>query len=485
MSTLDHLVAPDRRGLYIGGTWRPAADGATFEVLDPADESVLAEVADGSGVDALAALDAASAAQESWAATPPRERGEILRRTFEAIMDQIDAMAEVISLEMGKPVAEAKGEIMYGAEFFRWFAEEAPRIQGSWLQAPGGGSRFLTIKKPVGPCLLITPWNFPLAMATRKIGPAIASGCTAVLKPAEATPLTTLAVAHMLHEAGLPPGVLNVVTSLKSAEISSTLMADPRLRKVSFTGSTRVGKILVKQSSDQLQRLSMELGGNAPFIVFDDADLDAAVEGAMIAKMRNMGEACVAANRFFVHESVADEFSEKLGAKMGALVVGRGQDDGVQVGPLITPVAVENVGALVTEAVDAGARIVTGGGPVDGPGYFFRPTVLADVPADSRIVNSEIFGPVAAIATFKDESEVVARANDTEYGLAAYVYTNDLTRTIRMAESISSGMIGFNTGLMSNAAAPFGGVKQSGFGREGSFEGIEEYLDTTYVNLPV
>lgn len=484
MTALD-LVPPHRRQLFIAGQWVPAGDGAVFEVIDPADESVICEVADGSPQDALAALDAAADVQEPWAATPPRERGEILRRTFEAVMDQAGDIAELISLEMGKPVAEAHGEIMFGAEFFRWFAEEAPRINGSWLTAPGGGSRFLTMRRPVGPCLLITPWNFPLAMAARKIGPAIAAGCTMVVKPAEATPLTTLAVTHLLAEAGLPAGVLNVVTSLNAGGVSETLMNDSRLRKVSFTGSTRVGKLLVRQSADQLQRLSMELGGNAPFIVFEDADLDAAVEGALIAKMRNMGETCVAANRFFVHESLADQFAERLGARMSGMPVGRGQDAGIQVGPLINAAAVKNVGALVEEAIEEGARAVAGGGPVDGPGYFFRPTVLTDVPQTSRIANSEIFGPVAALTTFTTEEEVVARANATEYGLASYVYTNNTARTIRMAEALHFGMVGFNTGLMSNAAAPFGGVKQSGYGREGGFEGIDEYLETTYVNLPL
>jgi succinate-semialdehyde dehydrogenase / glutarate-semialdehyde dehydrogenase len=484
MSALS-LVPPQHRQLFIGGEWVPARDKAVFEVIDPADESVICEVADASPEDALAALDAADAAQDSWAATPPRERGEILRRTFEAVMDQAKDVAELISLEMGKPVAEAHGEIVFGAEFFRWFAEEAPRINGSWLAAPGGGSRFLTMRRPVGPCLLITPWNFPLAMAARKIGPAIAAGCTMVVKPAEATPLTTLAVTHMLTEAGLPAGVLNVVTSLNAAGVSETLMNDPRLRKVSFTGSTRVGKLLVQQSAHQLQRLSMELGGNAPFIVFEDADLDAAIEGAIIAKMRNMGETCVAANRFFVHESLAEEFAERLGARMSGMPVGRGQDAGVLVGPLINAAAVTNVGALVDEAVRDGARVIAGGGPVEGPGYFFKPTVLADVPQTSRIANSEIFGPVAAVTTFTTEAEVIARANDTEYGLASYVYTNNTSRTIRMAEALHFGMVGFNTGLMSNAAAPFGGVKQSGYGREGGFEGIDEYVETRYVNIPV
>jgi succinate-semialdehyde dehydrogenase/glutarate-semialdehyde dehydrogenase len=389
-----------------------------------------------------------------------------------------------MSLEMGKTVKEAKGEVTYGAEFFRWFSEEAVRIHGRWMQAPAGGSRLLTIKKPVGPCLFITPWNFPLAMGTRKIGPAIAAGCTMVVKPAELTPLTMLALAATLEEVGLPAGVLNVVTTSDSKSLSKALLADVRLRKVSFTGSTAVGKVIIRQSADELQRVSMELGGNAPFIVFEDADVDAAVDGAMIAKMRNMGEACTAANRFLVHESVADDFAEKLGARMGALVVGRGQDDGVDVGPLIDQNAVDSVSQLVTDAVHDGARVVVGGQPGDGPGTFYPPTVLVDVPAESEIARQEIFGPVAPITTFADEDEAIERANDTEYGLASYVYTRDLARTIRVAERLQFGMVGINSGLISNAAAPFGGVKASGFGREGSFEGIEEYLDTTYVALP-
>jgi succinate-semialdehyde dehydrogenase/glutarate-semialdehyde dehydrogenase len=385
---------------------------------------------------------------------------------------------------MGKTLAEAKGEVTYGAEFFRWFSEEAVRIHGRWMQAPAGGSRLLTVRKPVGPCLFLTPWNFPIAMGTRKIGPAVAAGCTMVIKPAELTPLTMLALAGIMEEAGLPGGVLNVVTTHNSAALSSRLMADERLRKVSFTGSTPVGKILVKQSADQLQRMSMELGGNAPFLIFEDADLDAAVDGAMVAKMRNMGEACTAANRFLVHESVSDEFAEKLAARMGALKVGRGQDEGVDVGPLINADAVESIAGLVTDAVHDGAKVVTGGEVPDGPGNFYPPTVLTNVPADSRITLEEIFGPVAPITTFATEEEAIERANATEYGLTSYVFTRDLARTVRLAESLAFGMVGVNTGLVSNPAAPFGGVKASGFGREGGFEGIEEYLDTTYVAIP-
>jgi succinate-semialdehyde dehydrogenase/glutarate-semialdehyde dehydrogenase len=483
MNGLD-LLAPEQRGLFIGGTWREAEGGARLDVIDPADGSVLTDVADASLGDAVAALDAAVAAQAEWALTPPRKRGEILRTAFDLLTERADRFAALISLEMGKTLAEARGEVGYGAEFFRWYSEEAVRIHGRWMQAPAGGSRLLTIKKPVGPCLFITPWNFPLAMGTRKIGPAIAAGCTMVVKPASQTPLTMLALATVLEEAGLPDGVLNVVTTSHTGEFSETLQADDRLRKVSFTGSTGVGKVLVRQSADQLQRLSMELGGNAPFLVFEDADVDAAVEGAMVAKMRNMGEACTAANRFLVHASVAAEFAEKLGKRMSGLSLGRGQDDGVDVGPLIDEKAVDSVSRLVADAVHDGATVVCGGTAPDGPGYFYPPTVLLDVPAESSINAEEIFGPVAPITTFDSEADAVRQANDTEYGLVSYAYTRDLARTIRLAESLEFGMVGVNTGLISNPAAPFGGVKASGFGREGGFEGIEEYLETTYVALP-
>ncbi|MCW2796444.1 NAD-dependent succinate-semialdehyde dehydrogenase [Nocardioides sp.] len=478
------FLAPEHRNLFIGGEWRDADGGERFDVLDPADGSVLADVADASVADSVEALDAAVGAQAAWGRTPPRERGEILRRAFELIASRADGFATLMSLEMGKTVAEAKGEVSYGNEFFRWYSEEAVRIHGRWMQAPAGGSRLLTIKKPVGPCLFVTPWNFPLAMGTRKIGPAIAAGCTMVVKPAAQTPLTMLALAAVLAEAGLPDGVLNVVTTKRAGKVSEALQADDRLRKISFTGSTGIGKVLVRQSADQLQRVSMELGGNAPFLVFEDADVDAAVDGAMIAKMRNMGEACTAANRFLVHSSVAEEFGHKLADRMGALKLGRGQETGVDVGPLIDENAVESVGQLVTDAVHDGAKVVVGGSAPDGPGYFYEPTVLLDVPADSAINSEEIFGPVAPITAFDTEEQAIERANATEYGLASYVYTRDLARTIRMAESLEFGMIGVNTGLVSNPAAPFGGVKQSGFGREGGFEGIEEYLDTTYVSLP-
>ena len=453
----------------------------TIDVLDPVDGSVIDQVPDVSVDGALAALDTAVGAQAAWAATPPRERGEILRRAFDLVIERKDDFARTISLEMGKPLAEAAGEVAYGAEFLRWFSEEAVRITGTWLQAPAGGSRLLTLRKPVGPCLFITPWNFPLAMGTRKIGPALAAGCTVIVKPAANTPLTMVKLAEVFAEAGLPDGVLQVVTTSASQEVSAALMADARLRKVSFTGSTAVGKVLVAQAAENLQRVSMELGGNAPFLVFDDADVDAAVEGAMVAKMRNMGEACTSANRFIVHTSVAAEFTEKLGKRMGALTVGRGQDDGVDVGPLIDEKAVTGIAALVREAVDGGARVVTGADDPDG--NFYRPTVLADVPPDARIYREEIFGPVAPVSTFETDDDAVRMANDTEYGLASYVYTTSLDRTLSVIERLEFGMVGVNTGLLSNPAAPFGGVKFSGFGREGGFEGIEEYLDTVYVGL--
>jgi succinate-semialdehyde dehydrogenase/glutarate-semialdehyde dehydrogenase len=454
---------------------------ALFDVLDPADGSVLDSLPDGSVDDALAMLDTAAATQASWAATPPRERAEILRKAFDLVTARADEFATTISLEMGKPLAEAKGEVAYGAEFLRWFSEEAVRIAGSWLPAPAGGSRLLTLRKPVGPCLLITPWNFPLAMGTRKIGPAVAAGCTMIVKPAGATPLTMLKLADVFAEAGLPDGVLQVLTTTSSRETTEALMADARLRKVSFTGSTPVGKNLVKQSAGQLQRVSMELGGNAPFIVFEDADLDAAVDGAMVAKMRNMGEACTSANRFLVQRGVAYAFAAALADRMGAMRVGRGQDEGVEVGPLIDGKAVEGVQELVDDAVERGATLLTGGGPADG--NFYPPTVLGDVPADARVNHEEIFGPVAPVSVFDDEDEAIRLANDTEYGLASYLYTRDLDRTLRVVEALQFGMVGVNTGLVSNPAAPFGGVKSSGFGREGGFEGIEEYLDTTYVGI--
>ena len=469
--------------LLVGGSWREASGGERFDVHDPSSGATLTSCADATPEDGLAALAAASEAQEGWAATPPRERSEILRRAFEALVARTDEFATLMSLEMGKTVAEARGEVTYAAEFFRWFAEEAVRIHGRYSVAPNGASRLLTMKQPVGPTLMITPWNFPLAMGTRKIGPAVAAGCTMVVKPAHETPLTMLLLAQVMQEAGLPDGVLNVVTTTHSGAVCEPVIRDARLRKLTFTGSTAVGKVLVEQSAEQLLRLSMELGGNAPFLVFPDADVDAAVDGAMLAKMRNIGEACTAANRFFVHESLAEEFAEKLADRMGALVVGRGTDDGVDVGPLITEKARNGVDELVQDAVGRGAKVLTGGGPVQGEGWFYQPTVLAQVPTDSRCLSEEIFGPVAPVCTFTDDADAVAKANGTEYGLVGYVYTNDQARVLRVAEAMEFGMIGVNTGIVSNPAAPFGGVKQSGFGREGGFEGIDEYLETKYVGI--
>jgi succinate-semialdehyde dehydrogenase/glutarate-semialdehyde dehydrogenase len=469
--------------LYIGGQWRDASTGRTLPVEDPATGETLCEVADAGEDDARAALDAAAAAQPGWAAHPPRERGEILRRAFEAITARADELALLMTLEMGKPVAESKAEIAYAAEFFRWFSEEAVRIDGRYAVAPNGKGRLLTMKQPVGPCLLITPWNFPMAMGTRKIGPAVAAGCTMVVKPAQLTPLSMLALTQIMEDAGLPPGVLNVITTSSSGATTGPLLKDPRLRKLSFTGSTEVGRGLVAQASDQLLRVSMELGGNAPFLIFEDADLDAAVEGALLAKMRNIGEACTAANRFHVAEPVAGEFSDRLAQRMGALKVGRGTEDGVQVGPLINKDAREKVSELVVDAIDRGARAVVGARPSDGAGYFYEPTVLADVPPQARVLKEEIFGPVAPVASFGSEEDAVAAANDTEYGLVAYVYTRDLKRAFRVVEGLETGMVGLNQGMVSNPAAPFGGVKASGFGREGGREGIDEYLEIKYVAM--
>jgi succinate-semialdehyde dehydrogenase/glutarate-semialdehyde dehydrogenase len=466
--------------LYIGGEWRDGSKG-TFSVEDPATGETLVDVADASEEDAKAALDAAAAAGPEWAAYPPRERGEILRRAFESIIAHEDELALLMTLEMGKPLKESKAEVAYGAEFLRWFSEQAVRIEGRYATSPNGQGRLLTMQQPVGPCLLITPWNFPLAMGTRKVGPAIAAGCTMVVKPAQLTPLSMLMLAKVLEEAGLPKGVLNLVTASSSGETMSPLIADSRLRKLSFTGSTEVGKKLMAQASDNLLRLSMELGGNAPFIVFDDADIDSAVQGAVIAKMRNIGEACTAANRFHVAGSVADEFAEKLANKLGSMKVGRGTDDGVEVGPLIDDNQRSKVSELVEDAVGRGARALVGGHARDGAGYFYDPTVLTEVPDDARLLREEIFGPVAPVKGFADEDEAIAAANDTEFGLVAYVFTSDLKRALRVCEKLETGMVGLNQGLVSNAAAPFGGIKQSGFGREGGPEGIEEYLETKYV----
>ncbi|BDZ52139.1 NAD-dependent succinate-semialdehyde dehydrogenase [Frondihabitans sucicola] len=470
--------------LLINGVWRPAQSGSTFAVIDPATGDELAQVADGTPADGIAALDAADAAAADWAATAPRKRGEILRRAFDLAIEHQEDLAVLMTIEMGKSLPEARGEVTYGAEFLRWFSEEAVRISGRYGRNPEGTGTAIVSHRPVGPCLLITPWNFPLAMATRKIAPALAAGCTVVLKPAELTPLTSLFLGSLLLEAGVPDGVVNIVTTTDSSGVGSALMADPRLRKVSFTGSTPVGKVLLKQAADNVLRTSMELGGNAPFLVFDDADIEAAVAGAMLAKFRNIGEACTAANRFFVHASVANEFASRLTAKVRELGVGRGTDDGVSIGPLINAAAVEKNAELVDDATSRGATIVTGGSAIDGPGTFFAPTVLTGIQPGTRLLREEIFGPVAAITTFETEDEGVRLANDTEFGLVSYAFTRDLARGHRLVDSLRSGMLGLNTGVVSNAAAPFGGVKSSGLGREGGLEGIHEYLDTTYTLIP-
>jgi succinate-semialdehyde dehydrogenase/glutarate-semialdehyde dehydrogenase len=474
-----------RKQLFIGGEWRDAAEGMMFPVEDPATGEPLCEVADAQVDDGEAALAAADEAQADWAEHPPRERGEILRRAFEAITDRKDELSLLMTLEMGKAVKESEAEIAYGAEFLRWFAEEAVRIDGRYATAPNGQGRLLTMRQPVGPCILITPWNFPLAMGTRKIGPAIAAGCTMVMKPAGQTPLSMLALAGILEEAGLPGGVLNVITSSSSGSVMEPLIKDPRARKLSFTGSTEVGRKLVEQSAHQLLRVSMELGGNAPFLIFDDADVDDAVEGALIAKMRNIGEACTAANRFHAAEPIAAEFAEKLAERMSAMKVGRGTEEDVEVGPLIDEDQRETVSSLVEDATGKGAKVLVGGDRVDGAGYFYEPTVLSDVPPEAKLLKEEIFGPVAPVASFESEEDAIAAANDTEYGLVAYVYTSNLKRALRVCEGLETGMIGLNQGMVSNPAAPFGGVKKSGFGREGGREGIAEYLETKYVALNV
>jgi succinate-semialdehyde dehydrogenase / glutarate-semialdehyde dehydrogenase len=469
--------------LFIGGEWRDASGGGTLDVEDPSTGEAIASVADATPEDAEAALDAACAVQEEWAAHPPRERGEILRRAFEAMTERADELALVMTLEMGKPLAESKAEIAYASEFFRWFAEEAVRIEGRFATAPNGAGRLITMRQPVGPCYAITPWNFPAAMGTRKIGPAVAAGCTMVIKPAQQTPLSMYLLAQILQEAGLPDGVLNVVTSKSSSAVSKPIISDPRLRKLTFTGSTEVGRKLVEQSAEGLLRTSMELGGNAPFIVFGDADVDAAVEGAVIAKMRNIGEACTAANRFHVAGRVADEFTEKLAAKLGEMKVGRGTEDDVKVGPLIDDSQRQTVADLVKDALGKGAEAVVGGKERDGAGYFYEPTVLGGVTDDARVLKEEIFGPVAPVISFDDEEAAIAAANATEYGLVSYVYTSDLKRAFRVCEKLETGMVGLNQGLVSNPAAPFGGVKASGFGREGGAEGIHEYLEIKYVAM--
>ena len=479
----DNLLANVPTDLWIGGKWRKSSDGGRFDVIDPATENKVASVASATVEDAKAALDAASAAFPGWAAKKPRERAEVLRKSFELIMRDAERLAKLITIENGKALADSRGEVAYAAEFFRWFAEEAVRNVGQNSVAPGSGARILVQHKPAGVAVLVTPWNFPAAMATRKIGPALAAGCAVVLKPASDTPLTMLALMPILEEAGVPAGVVNVVPSRSSGKVVSTMLHDPRVRVLSFTGSTEVGRKLLHEAADNVVRPAMELGGNAPFIVFEDADIDAAIEGAMIAKMRNMGEACTAANRFYVHEKVHDEFAKKLTAKMSGLKMGNGLDDGVSLGPLVNKDGLAKVVELVDDAVKKGAKVLTGGKAPGGPGFFYPATVLANVSNDAKMLNEEIFGPVASIQTFKSEDEVVTRANDTEYGLVAYLYTKDVGRGMRVSEKLEFGMIGLNRGLVSDPAAPFGGMKQSGIGREGAHEGLMEFLETQYVSV--
>ncbi len=475
------VVERVEKRLYIGGEWRDAAKDGTLTVEDPSTGEALCEVADATPEDATAALDAAVATQAEWAATPPNVRGEILWRAFEALNERADELALLMTLEMGKTVGESKAEIAYAAEFFRWFSGEALRIDGNYKMAGNAASRVLVMRQPVGPSFFVTPWNFPTAMGTRKVGPAIAAGCTMVWKPAKLTPLSALALAQILEECGLPGGVLNLITSSSSGSVAEPVIADPRLRKLSFTGSTEVGTKLIAQAAENILNVSMELGGNAPFLIFDDADLDAALEGAMLAKMRNIGEACTSANRFHVAESLAEEFASRLAERMGSLKVGRGTEEDVDVGPLIDEDQRSKVAELVEDALDKGASAVVGGSSLDGAGYFFEPTVLGGVPQTARVLREEIFGPVAPITSFQSEEEAIAAANDTEYGLVAYVFTRDVKRALRVCEGLETGMIGLNQGMVSNSGAPFGGVKRSGIGREGGNEGIDEYLETKYV----
>jgi succinate-semialdehyde dehydrogenase / glutarate-semialdehyde dehydrogenase len=483
MTALDDRpwVAKIPTDLYIGGEWRTASRPDLIPVQDPATEGVLAQVADASPEDGLAAVDAASAALPGWAATSPRKRSEVLHRAFELMTERREQLAELIVLENGKALTDARGEVAYAAEFFRWYAEEAVRAAGTVQTAPAGTNKIMVLRQPIGVAVLVTPWNFPAAMATRKIGPALAAGCTVVLKPATETPLTALAIVALLEEAGVPPGVVNCLTTRSAGAVVGAMVDDPRVRKLSFTGSTEVGRRLLATAAETVVSCSMELGGNAPFLVLADADLDAAVAGAMVAKMRNGGSACTAANRFYVHASVEKEFSARLAEAMGRLVVGNGLDAGVEVGPLVNQSSRDKVEELVTGAVDGGAGVLTGGTAPDGRGWFYPPTVLHQVAPDAGILREEIFGPVAPIASFSSEEEAIAAANDTEYGLVAYVFTRDIKRAIRVCEGLETGMVGLNQGMVSNAGAPFGGVKQSGIGREGGKEGLEEFLETKYV----
>jgi succinate-semialdehyde dehydrogenase/glutarate-semialdehyde dehydrogenase len=479
----DNLLANVPTDLYIGGKWRKSSDNQRFDVIDPATEKTIASVASASVEDAKAAVDAAAKAMEGWAAKKPRERAEVLRKAYELIIRDTERFAKLMTIENGKALADSRAEVAYAAEFFRWYAEEAVRNIGEVSRAPSSGARIFVQHKPAGVAVLVTPWNFPAAMATRKIGPALAAGCAVVLKPASETPLTMLALMPVMEEAGVPGGVINVVPSRRSGPVVDAMLKDPRVRVVSFTGSTEVGRKLLHAAADNVVKPAMELGGNAPFIVFDDADVDAAIDGAMIAKMRNMGEACTAANRFYVHEKVHDEFAKKLTARMQSLKVGNGLDDGVMLGPLVNADTRDKVKALVEDAVGKGASVLTGGKAPGGPGYFYPATVLDKVPDSAKLLREEIFGPVAALQTFGSEDEVIKRANDTEYGLVAYVYTRDLSRGMRVSERLDFGMIGLNRGLVSDPAAPFGGMKQSGIGREGAHEGLMEFMETQYVSL--
>jgi succinate-semialdehyde dehydrogenase / glutarate-semialdehyde dehydrogenase len=478
----DNLLAGVPTDLWIGGTWRKSSDGQRFDVIDPATENIITSVASATVDDAKAAVDAASEAFPAWAAKKPRERGEVLRKAFELIMRDAERIAKLMTLENGKALPDARAEVAYAAEFFRWNAEEAVRNLGQFSNAPASGARTLVHHRPAGVAVLVPPWNFPAAMATRKIGPALAAGCSVILKPASDTPLTILALMPILQEAGVPAGVVNVIPSRSSGKVVSATLHDARVRVLSFTGSTDVGRKLLQEAADNVIKPAMELGGNAPFIVFEDADVDAAVDGAMIAKMRNMGEACTAANRFLVHAKVQEEFSKKLTERMQALKLGNGLDDGVAVGPLINQEGRDKVVALVEDAVKKGARVLTGGTPPNGKGYFYPPTVLVDVPDDAKMLDEEIFGPVAAIQSFTSEEEAIRRANDTIYGLVAYLYTRDLARGMRISEQLECGMVGLNRGLVSDPAAPFGGMKQSGIGREGAHEGLMEFLQTQYIS---
>ncbi|MEX5260352.1 NAD-dependent succinate-semialdehyde dehydrogenase [Kocuria sp. CPCC 205263] len=471
-------------GLFIDGQWSEAASGKRFDVVNPATEEVIATVADGGAEDAQRAIETAGRVQKDWAKTPPRVRSEILRRAYDIIMARQDELALIMTTEMGKPFAEAKGEVAYAAEFFRWFSEEAVRIGGDQTTTGDGKNRILVSKEPVGPCVLVTPWNFPLAMGTRKIGPAIAAGCTMVFKPANLTPLSSLALVDILVEAGLPEGVLNVICTSKASAVVGPWMSSGIARKISFTGSTEVGVRLLEQAAQHVMRSSMELGGNAPFVVFEDADLDRAVEGAVAAKMRNMGEACTAANRLFVQRSIADEFSQRLAARLGSLSVGDGAQNGTDVGPLVEEKALAKVQELVDDAVSKGATVVCGGSRPDRPGYFYSPTVLSDVDPTAQLMNEEIFGPVAPVIPFDTEEEVVRMANDTPWGLVGYLFTQDIDRGFRVGDALEVGMLGLNTGIVSNPAAPFGGIKASGLGREGGRVGIEEFLETKYMAVP-